>query len=121
MSTAKNNSSISSSLAYQLVTTYNCVPNTRHMQEELLHMRGYSQLQGKPLSSCSSPQIYTVAQKVLEEAYQQVKGKSRLQSLLQTRCEREYHARLYEMFEIPLDDSSSNYLSPSELERILLD
>lgn len=63
------------SVAYTIVERYRSVPPTRHEQEALLCLRGYNnKLKERPFSQCSDRQIYSVAERVLGEAYNRVKA-----------------------------------------------
>mgnify|MGYP001565614971 CR=1 FL=1 len=63
------------SVAYTIVEQYRSVPPTRQEQQALLRLRGYdNKLNERPFSQCSDQQIYSVAKRVLGEAYNRVKS-----------------------------------------------
>ena len=62
------------SVAYIIFEQYRSVPPSRHDQQALLCLRGYNnRLKNRPFSQCSDKQIYSVAKRVLDEAYNRVR------------------------------------------------
>ncbi|MBU0459716.1 MAG: hypothetical protein KKH52_03670 [Nanoarchaeota archaeon] len=101
------------------IRTITNFPRERVDQEEIIQkIMGYSKLRGRPLDECSDAQIYTVAKRLYEQAYQPAPRESFGASLLkQVRVD--YANHLYEIFNIPEEERAET--DPAELEAILLE
>ena len=108
-------------LAQKLADTYHDVPLQRAEQIKLLQMHGYRRLSGRPFDQCPDNQVYSVATRVLHDAYIKIHGKTPLQIMLESDCRDNYQRTLYHTFNIPVDDEHPTFLPISELERQLLD